>query len=259
MYDEASAAYEDTYLAVLDLLPVSVWIEDWSPVKAMIDELGRDGPVDWRRYFERHRHMTIEAANMIDVIDVNQATLLLYGANSKEEVIESTLGEKMASGELLAFREQLIAFAEGDMRFTIDADEETMDDTEIRTRIHAGIVPAARDDWSIVYCIIEENTAAARGERADPTDVVCQEDLAYWEEIKDSPKAEDYDAYLEAFPGGIFAPLARRRTRRMSAEVLDLSPAAIIPSIGMDFDQLNERARKNSAKKAKSKAAKSLI
>ena len=123
MYDEASAAYEDTYLAVLDLLPVSVWIEDWSPVKAMIDELGRDGPVDWRRYFERHRHMTIEAANMIDVIDVNQATLLLYGANSKEEVIESTLGEKMASGELLAFREQLIAFAEGDMRFTIDAED----------------------------------------------------------------------------------------------------------------------------------------
>ena len=261
MYDEARTTYGDPYLAVLDLLPVSIWIEDWSPVKAMSDELGRDGPVDWRRYFEQRRDMTIEAANLIDVIDVNQATLTLYGANSKEEVIDSTLGENMVGGELLAFREQLIAFAGGDMRFAIDAEEETMDDAAIQTRINAGIVPDCRDDWSIVYCIIEEITAAGRAPEADDADLLSREDLAYWETIKDSTAAGDYETYLETFPGGIFAPLARRRTKRMGAkpETLDLSPASIIPKIAMNFDQLTERARKNTERKAKSKAAKSLI
>lgn len=39
-------------------------------------------------------------------------------------------------------------------------------------------------------------------------------DLAFWNAIKDSQFEGDYKAYLEAFPGGKFAPLARLRARR---------------------------------------------
>lgn len=38
-------------------------------------------------------------------------------------------------------------------------------------------------------------------------------DLAFWESIKDSTNASEYEAYLQAFPEGIFAPLARARVR----------------------------------------------
>ena len=36
-------------------------------------------------------------------------------------------------------------------------------------------------------------------------------DLTFWESIKDSDRPSDYEAYLERFPDGTFAPLARTR------------------------------------------------
>ena len=44
-----------------------------------------------------------------------------------------------------------------------------------------------------------------------PEDGDARYELVFWESIKDSDKAADYEAYLEAFPNGRFAPLARAR------------------------------------------------
>ncbi len=213
----------------------------------------------WRTggaFFEHRPDITIKTADAICVIDVNEATLDLYRAQSKEAVIESTRGEMMSSGELRAFREQLIAFAGGETQFTIDAEELTMNDSEILTRIYAGIVPAYRDDWSRIFCIVEKKTEREQAETAIVTEQVSTDDLAFWEAIKDSATAEDYKAYLETFPEGIFAPLARRRTGRMGAmaKPCELSPTLVGPQCGLDFDWLNERAKENT-EQAKSKAA----
>jgi formylglycine-generating enzyme required for sulfatase activity len=42
-------------------------------------------------------------------------------------------------------------------------------------------------------------------------------ELAFWESIKDSTHASDYEAYLEAYPKGRFAALARSRIERLRA------------------------------------------
>ena len=39
-------------------------------------------------------------------------------------------------------------------------------------------------------------------------------ELEFWNSIKDSKHASDYEAYLEAYPNGRFAPLARARAER---------------------------------------------
>ena len=41
-------------------------------------------------------------------------------------------------------------------------------------------------------------------------------DLEFWNAIKDSTDPADYEAYLESFPEGSFAPLARLRIRQYS-------------------------------------------
>ena len=43
-------------------------------------------------------------------------------------------------------------------------------------------------------------------------------DLEFWNAIKDSKEAADYEAYLESFPEGSFAPLARLRIRQYSKD-----------------------------------------
>lgn len=50
-----------------------------------------------------------------------------------------------------------------------------------------------------------------------PKDSAEQYELAFWESIKDSTYASDYEAYLEAYPKGRFAALARARAQRLRA------------------------------------------
>ena len=267
----SSNADEAVYREVFDHLPIAIWIEDWSPVKAMVDRLARQGVTDWRRHFESRPDHTIEAADAIDVIDVSEATLDLYGSDSKDEIVRSTYGAEMSTGELMVFREQLIAFAKGETRFTIDADEVTMDGTAIVTRMQTVIPSKHRHCWSRVVSAIEDITErtpaagtvvlerrdpAAEGEASQAAGPSSRADLALWDSIKDSTSPEDYHAYLENFPTGIFAPLARTRAVRMAAETdaevlrspqSNHAPLRAPTPCGpkLDFDRLKQMAKEN--------------
>lgn len=48
-----------------------------------------------------------------------------------------------------------------------------------------------------------------------PKDSAEQYELTFWESIKDSQHASDYEAYLKAYPNGRFADLARARIDRL--------------------------------------------
>lgn len=50
-----------------------------------------------------------------------------------------------------------------------------------------------------------------------PKDDAEQYELTFWESIKDSTQASDYEAYLQAYPKGRFAPLAKSRMERLRA------------------------------------------
>lgn len=50
-----------------------------------------------------------------------------------------------------------------------------------------------------------------------PKDSSEQYELTFWESIKDSTHPEDYEAYLQAYPNGRFAALARVRIARLRA------------------------------------------
>ncbi len=57
-------------------------------------------------------------------------------------------------------------------------------------------------------------------------------ELAFWNSIKETDRAEDYSAYLEAFPDGSFAPLARVRIGRMGAKASAKQSQAAVQDTG---------------------------
>ena len=63
-----------------------------------------------------------------------------------------------------------------------------------------------------------------------PKDSAEQYEITFWESIKDSTYAGDYEAYLKTYPNGRFAPLAQARLARLraaaSATVPGKAPAA---------------------------------
>jgi formylglycine-generating enzyme required for sulfatase activity len=70
-------------------------------------------------------------------------------------------------------------------------------------------------------------------------------ELAFWNSIKDSKNAADYEAYLQAYPNGRFAPLAKARAERYreaakpapaeSAPAEPQRPSIIISVMNKDF------------------------
>ena len=164
--EELSARESDgLYREIFEHAPVSIWIEDWSDVKATIDRL-RPRVKGWRRYFERRHDKVIEAANAITVTDVSNATLEIHRAKSVADIVDATRGERMDKDELKAFREQLIAFAEGATTFRIEGNERAMDGSKIVTRTQAVISARHRDTWSRVIYAIDDITERKRAEEA---------------------------------------------------------------------------------------------
>ncbi len=147
------AVDEERFRSLFEDSPVSLWEQDYSQVRTAVDEIIRSGVTDLRAHFRAHPGLAKELGALIRVVDVNQATVDLYGAKTKDEVLGNlgvTIGE--ASEELLA--EQLATLAEGSNRFEFET-------VMYRSRGETGlclvllaIAPGSETSWSKVFVAI---------------------------------------------------------------------------------------------------------
>lgn len=72
----------------------------------------------------------------------------------------------------------------------------------------------------------DESEAGTASRGILPQNSAEQYELAFWDSIKDSNFASDYDAYLQAYPKGRFAALAKARLERLRAAATPAPPAA---------------------------------
>ncbi len=64
--------------------PVSLWVEeDFSSVKALLDDLRERGIVNFRTFTNVHPEFVEQCMQEIHVLDVNQHTLRMFGAPDK--------------------------------------------------------------------------------------------------------------------------------------------------------------------------------
>jgi PAS domain S-box-containing protein len=95
---------------------VSIWEEDFSLVKAAIEELKRSGVGDVRDYLQRFPQFLERAISLVRINDVNDATLKLFGAATKEDLL-SSLHVVFTPETREVFAGELIAIAEGQVSF----------------------------------------------------------------------------------------------------------------------------------------------
>ena len=84
---QAAASNEAYARGLFDLSPVSLWVEDFSEVKAMLDDVRGQGITDFRTFVDVHPEFVQSCMERIRVVDVNRQTLNLFGAGSKEELL----------------------------------------------------------------------------------------------------------------------------------------------------------------------------
>ncbi|MDH4284472.1 MAG: CHASE domain-containing protein, partial [Gallionellaceae bacterium] len=96
--------------------PIAIWEEDFSAVKARLDELRQAGVTDLRAYLDNTPDETARIASLVKVLRVNEASAAALGAVSKEQVLLE-LPRYFNNDSLLVFKEELIALAMGETSF----------------------------------------------------------------------------------------------------------------------------------------------
>jgi len=110
-------ASEARYRNIFENAAVSIWEEDFSAVKAAIEELRQQGITDFERYLDEHPQFLRLAAQRIRVRDVNSATLRMFGAQSKAELLDN-LAKIIPPDALSILKEEILAIAAGKTYFT---------------------------------------------------------------------------------------------------------------------------------------------
>jgi PAS domain S-box-containing protein len=103
---------EQRYRYVFQSTRVSIWEQDFSRVKDAVDELRAGGVRDFRGYFAAHPEFVERAIPMVEIVDVNDATLELFAAQTKDQLLVS-LHQVFLPETRKVFLAVLVAIAEG--------------------------------------------------------------------------------------------------------------------------------------------------
>jgi PAS domain S-box-containing protein len=114
--EEQVRSTEQRYRNIFEAVGVSIWEQDFSQVKAAIEDLKNRGVRDFRDYTAAHPEFVRRAISMVRVSDVNDATIKLFEAKSKDELLTSLDRVFLPETEEV-FRGELIAIAEGRTHF----------------------------------------------------------------------------------------------------------------------------------------------
>ncbi|MFW5898440.1 MAG: GAF domain-containing protein [Candidatus Saliniplasma sp.] len=156
-FEEDLKKNERRYRSLFEYSPISLWEEDFSAVKTYIDELKEEGIEDVKEYFVKHPEEIRKCAEMVRIIDVNESTLNIYGAESKDVFVDN-LDEILAEEAYEIFKEQLYNIIDGVMEFHGEAENRTLDGGKIDIFMKWIVAKGHEEDYSRVLVSIIDIT-----------------------------------------------------------------------------------------------------
>lgn len=141
---EALEASEIRFKSLFDNSPVSLWEEDFSNVKSYLDKLKQSGVEDFQKHFDEKPQDVLKCISLVKVIDINNETLKLYGAKTKEELLDD-LSATFLEESIPVFKEGLIAITEGRTYFQGEAVTKTLTGSLVNVRI-SWIIPLGYEE-----------------------------------------------------------------------------------------------------------------
>lgn len=154
---------EAKYRALFEYSPISLWEEDLSQVRGYIDGLRSKGIRDLRQYFEEHPEEMGPCINRIRILDVNEATLELFEAESKENFLDRLREIRTEKTRKTLVQDGVIPLAEG-KPVEVECAYRTLKGKEITALVKVAIPPGYENTWSRAFISVQDLTARARAE-----------------------------------------------------------------------------------------------
>jgi len=145
--------------------PISLWEEDLTLLKGFFNELKASGVTDFRRHFDAHPEDLARCSSLVDVVDVNNATLEMLGASSREELL-GNLDRVLTESAMAAFAEEMVLLASGGHEYRGEITHRTFQGDIIWVAVHFAVPPEYRETLSRVIVSLIDVTPRKRAEQA---------------------------------------------------------------------------------------------
>ncbi|RME98324.1 MAG: PAS domain S-box protein, partial [Chloroflexi bacterium] len=161
--EEALTESAARYHTLFEESPISLWEEDFSQVKAYLDELNAGGVDDFADYFNRHPEAVTRCAELIKILDVNRATLELFGAASKKELLQG-LPRIFTDESFRVFKQEILALIQGATEYSNENVHQTLHGDVIAVTVHLSIAPGYEQSWKKVFVSVVDVTALKKSQ-----------------------------------------------------------------------------------------------
>lgn len=143
--------------------PVSLWVEDFSAVKRLIDEVRDQGIDDFRVFTDVHSEFVERCMAEIRVVDVNRQTLTMFRAPDKATLLRR-LPDIFRDEMRHPFTEQLIELWAGKLHQQRETVNYALDGEMLHVHLQFAVLPGHEQDWSLVQVSLTDITARKRAE-----------------------------------------------------------------------------------------------
>src|SRR5271170_931142 len=154
---------EDYARGLFEHSPTSLWVEDFSRVKELLEEARAQGIVDFRVFTDVHPEFVQRCMSEIRVIDINRHTLDLFKAPNKQVLLQR-LSEIFRDGMEGPFREQLVDLWEGKLFQQREVVNYALDGSELHLLLQFSVLPGREHNWSLVQVALSDITARKKAE-----------------------------------------------------------------------------------------------
>nr|WP_293289487.1 sensor domain-containing diguanylate cyclase [Oricola sp.] len=143
--------------------PVSLWVEDFSTIKRLLEGVREQGINDFRVFTDVHPEFVRQCMSEIRVIRVNNATLDLFRAPDRHTLLQRQQ-EIFRDDMEQHFREQLIELWDGNLSHSREVLNYALDGTERHVLLQFSVFPGHEEDWSLVQVSLTDITARKKAE-----------------------------------------------------------------------------------------------
>lgn len=190
------AAIEKRYRQMYQDALVAIWDEDFSPIIDALEVLRQEqGVIDLQDYLEHNPAEVMRLAGFITINDVNEATLQLFGAHTKAELIAG-VERTFHPSAYRVFQTLLLAFWNREERFTSEVQYISLQGRELWVQLAIPLPSSGADPKHIPVTMLDitplrETEDALRQSESRYADIYNNSNVVIWE--------EDYSALVAVF------------------------------------------------------------
>jgi PAS domain S-box-containing protein len=150
---EESRERDERYRTIFEYSAVSLWEEDISKLRLKLSEMKAVG-INLRAHIDAHPQFIQEAIHLIEVTDVNQASVLLFEADTKEQLL-GPLNIVLDSVSRTALAETILAIDEGKGDIESESSAITLNGRKLFLIVRTHIPPADAAYPSMLVSLID--------------------------------------------------------------------------------------------------------